>query len=125
MQQNTILVVDDSPTDMHVTCNALESHGFRTIGVSSAEDVMFVIEEQQPAAIIMDVVMPGTNGFQATRKINRNPGTADIPVIILSSKSKESDKVWGMRQGAAGYIVKPFVPDELVRKVREVLGSRT
>ena len=118
MAIETVLVVDDSATDTHIICNALNAAGYRTLSVGSAEDALAVAKDEKPNAILMDVVMPGTNGFQATRQLNNDPETADIPVIIVSSKSKASDKVWGLRQGAVGYITKPFSNDELIAKIR-------
>ncbi len=118
MPVQKILVVEDSATDSHLICNTLSAAGFDTLSVGNAEEALSVAKAEQPEAILMDVVMPGTNGFQATRMLNTDPQTADIPVIILSSKSKASDKVWGMRQGAVDYIVKPFDKQELIEKLK-------
>ncbi|MEM7196496.1 MAG: response regulator [Pseudomonadota bacterium] len=120
MAIDTVLVVDDSATDTHLICSALNSAGYRTLSVGSAEDAISVAKDEQPNAILMDVVMPGTNGFQATRLLRNDPETADIPVIIVSSKDKASDKVWGLRQGAVGYITKPFSSEELLEKLRDL-----
>ena len=116
----TVLVVDDSPTDTHLICNALMSAGYSTLTVGTAEEAIQVAKDEKPNAILMDVVMPGQNGFQATRKLHNDPDTANIPIIIVSSKNKASDKVWGMRQGAVGYITKPFSQTELLDKLREI-----
>jgi len=123
MAVETVLVVDDSATDTHIICNALNSAGFSTLTVGSAEDAIALAKEERPQAILMDVVMPGTNGFQATRQLHNDPETADIPIIIVSSKGKASDKVWGLRQGAVGYITKPFSDEELVGKIRDLASS--
>ncbi len=120
MVDETILVVDDSATDSHVICTALAAAGYNTLAVGSAEDAINLAREEKPHAILMDVVMPGTNGFQATRLLHNDPDTSDIPIIIVSSKNKASDKVWGLRQGAVGYITKPFTDDELVEKLRDL-----
>jgi twitching motility two-component system response regulator PilH len=120
MAVDTVLVVDDSATDSYLICNTLASAGFNTLLAGSAEEAISVARTERPQAILMDVVMPGTNGFQATRIIHNDPDTADIPVIIVSSKSKASDKVWGLRQGAVGYITKPFKHDELIEKLRDI-----
>jgi len=117
---DTVLVVDDSATDSHLICNALTAAGFNTLSVGNAEEALSVAKAERPQAILMDVVMPGTNGFQATRMLHNDPETADIPVIILSSKNKASDKVWGLRQGAVGYITKPFDNQELINKLRDL-----
>lgn len=120
MTVDTVLVVDDSATDSHLICNALTAAGFNTLSVGNAEEALSVAKAERPQAILMDVVMPGTNGFQATRMLHNDPETADIPVIILSSKNKASDKVWGLRQGAVGYITKPFDNQELINKLRDL-----
>lgn len=123
MSVNKILVVDDSATDTHLICNALSAAGYKPISVGNAEQALDVARAEHPHAILMDVVMPGTNGFQATRMLHRHPDTADIPIIILSSKSKASDKVWGLRQGAVGYITKPFSNKELIEKLRDLIAD--
>ncbi len=123
MAVETVLVVDDSATDSHLICNVLSAAGYNTLSVGSAEDAINLAKEERPHAILMDVVMPGTNGFQATRQLHNDPETADIPIIIISSKNKPSDKVWGLRQGAVGYITKPFSDDELVEKIRDLSDS--
>ena len=117
---DTVLVVDDSPTDTHVICNALIAAGYNTLTVGTAEEAILVAKEEHPNVILMDVVMPGQNGFQATRKLHNDPETADIPIIIVSSKSKSSDKVWGLRQGAVGYLTKPVSTTELLDKLKEI-----
>ena len=123
MVVETVLVVDDSATDTHIICNALNSAGYNTLTVGSAEDAIALAKEERPQAILMDVVMPGTNGFQATRLLHNDPETSDIPIIIVSSKGKPSDKVWGLRQGAVGYITKPFSDEELIGKIRDLSSA--
>lgn len=123
MAEETVLVVDDSATDSHIICNALSVAGYNTLAVGSAKDAINLAKEERPYAILMDVVMPGTNGFQATRLLHNDPLTADIPIIIISSKNKPSDKVWGLRQGAVGYITKPFSDEELIEKIRDLTIS--
>lgn len=120
MTVSTVLVVDDSATDSHLICNTLSAAGFQTLSVGNAEEALTVAKKERPNVILMDVVMPGTNGFQATRMLHSDPETADIPIIIVSSKSKASDKVWGLRQGAVGYITKPFSNQELIAKLRDL-----
>ena len=116
-----VLVVDDSPTEQHIFCEMLEKHGFDTIVASDGEEAIAAAEQAQPQAIVMDVVMPGMNGFQATRKLTRSPTTRSIPVVIVSTKGQETDRIWGLRQGAADYLVKPVESDQLVSAVRSVL----
>ena len=84
-----ILIVDDSPTEQHVFCKALERHGYDTVVANDGEEALATAEQVQPDAIVMDVVMPGMNGFQATRKLSRNPVTSSIPVVMVSTKDKE------------------------------------
>ena len=124
MADETVLVVDDSATDSHIICNALAAAGYNTLAVGSAEDAISMAKEEKPHAILMDVVMPGTNGFQATRQLHNDPETSDIPIIIVSSKSKPSDKVWGLRQGAVGYITKPFTNAELIEKIKDLTANQ-
>ncbi len=117
-----VLIVDDSPTEQHVFCKILERHGYDTVVASDGEEAIATAEQVQPEVIVMDVVMPGMNGFQATRRLSRNPATAKIPVVIVSAKSQETDRIWGLRQGASQYLVKPVEADELVAAVEAVLG---
>jgi len=117
-----ILIVDDSPTDAYLVKNMLEGQGYQTTEASNGEEGIQKAKEIQPNLIIMDVVMPGLNGFQATRKITKSPDTSDIPVIIVSSKNMESDRAWGIMQGAKEFLVKPVKQDELLETVKKWLG---
>ncbi len=117
-----VLIVDDSPTEQHVFCEMLEKDGFDTIVASDGIEAIETAERVQPQVIVMDVVMPGMNGFQATRKLAKSPATQSIPVVIVSTKGLETDRIWGLRQGAAEYLVKPVGSDELLSAVRSVLG---
>lgn len=118
MAINKVLVVDDSPTDAHVVTGILEKNGFTVISASSGEEGVEVAKSQQPDLILMDVVMPGMSGFEATRAISKDPSTSHIPVIICSSKGQETDKAWGMRQGARDYLIKPVGEAELMGKLK-------
>ena len=112
-----ILVVDDSATERHILGEILGKQGFE---VSYAEDGEKGVEQSKatkPDLIIMDVVMPGMNGFQATRAISKDPETQNIPIIICTTKDQETDKVWGVRQGAKDYVVKPIDAAELLGKI--------
>lgn len=109
-----ILVVDDSPTEMFQFKELLEKLGHEVITADNGLDGVKMAVDEQPDVVLMDIVMPDMNGFQATRQIARGPETKHIPVIIVSSKNQETDKVWGQRQGAAGYITKPVNTQELV-----------
>ncbi|MBM3115889.1 response regulator [Jeongeupia naejangsanensis] len=112
-----ILIVDDSPTERHFLGELLTKNGFTIVTAESGEDAVARVKELMPDLILMDVVMPGMNGFQATRTITRDTETSHIPVIMCTSKNQETDKVWGKRQGAAEYVVKPVDPQELLSKI--------
>jgi twitching motility two-component system response regulator PilH len=116
-----IMIVDDSPTEVHVMKTALEKHGFQTMSAADGTECLTLVKEVQPDLIFMDVVMPGLNGFQATRTLSRDPKTKSIPVVMVTTKDQESDRIWGMRQGAVDYLVKPVDASDLVRKANEVL----
>ncbi len=117
-----IMIVDDSPTDVHVMRTVLEKHGYEIVSAADGSECIDLVREKRPDLILMDVVMPGLNGFQATRSLSRDPQTSSIPVIMVTTKSQETDRVWGMRQGAIDYLVKPVAESELVAKTKEVLG---
>ena len=106
-----ILLVDDSKTELHHLSELLGKRGFEVRTAENGEDAMKRLGEETPDLILMDVVMPGQNGFQLTRAITRDPRFSKVPVIMCTSKNQETDKVWGMRQGAKDYIVKPVDPD--------------
>lgn len=112
-----ILIVDDSPTERHVLQDMLTKAGYEVLASDNGEDAIAKARSSKPDLILMDVVMPGLNGFQATRAISRDPETRSIPVIMCTSKSQETDKIWGLRQGARDYLVKPVIRDELLAKI--------
>jgi twitching motility two-component system response regulator PilH len=116
------MIVDDSPTEVHVMKTVLEKHGFETMSASDGTECLALARQARPDLIFMDVVMPGLNGFQATRNLSRDPATKSIPVVMVTTKNQESDRVWGMRQGAVDYLVKPIDPSDLVAKANELLG---
>ena len=113
-----ILLVDDSKTELHVLTELLTKRGYQVRAAENGEDAFKRLAEERPDLVIMDVVMPGQNGFQLTRAITRDPAYSDIPVIICSSKNQETDRVWGMRQGAKDYVVKPVNPEQLLAKIK-------
>ncbi len=117
-----ILIIDDSPTEVHVFRNMLLNHNIEVSVANNGEEGIEKAIEIKPDCILMDVVMPGKNGFQATRDLSRNPATSAIPVIIITTKDQETDKIWGMRQGARDYIVKPAVEKDLIERINKVLG---
>jgi twitching motility two-component system response regulator PilH len=121
MAIHKVLVVDDSKTEIMFMTDLLVKHGFSVRSAENAEDAFRKLAEEKPDLILMDVVMPGQNGFQLTRAISRDPQFADVPIIMCTSKNQETDRVWGMRQGARDYITKPVDAAELMAKIR-VLG---
>ena len=113
-----ILLVDDSKTELHYLTDLLVKRGYAVRTAENGEEAMRRLGEEKPDLILMDVVMPGQNGFQLTRAITRDPLYADVPIIMCTSKNQETDRVWGMRQGARDYITKPVDSDELMAKIK-------
>jgi twitching motility two-component system response regulator PilH len=101
----------------------LEKAGFNTLVADSGEEGLKVARLERPDCILMDVVMPGMNGFQATRQLTKDPMTASIPVIMITTKVQETDKIWGMRQGAVEYLVKPIADKDLVAMINKVMAD--
>jgi twitching motility two-component system response regulator PilH len=118
MAIENVLIVDDSKTELMFLTELLERNGMKTRCAQGADEAMKRLAEEKPDLILMDVVMPGQSGFQLTRIISRTPEYAGIPIIMCTSKSLETDRVWGMRQGARDYITKPVDEAELLGKIR-------
>jgi twitching motility two-component system response regulator PilH len=118
MAIKNVLVVDDSPTDSHLLSEILKKNGYTVTTASSGEEGIAKAKSVKPDLILMDIVMPGMSGFEATRAITRDPDTAGIPVIICSTKGQETDKAWGLRQGAKDYLVKPINEKLLMEKIK-------
>ena len=118
MAIKNILLVDDSKTELHFLSDLLGKRGYSVRTAENGEEAMRRLGEEKPDLILMDVVMPGQNGFQLTRAITRDPRFVNVPVIMCTSKNQETDKVWGMRQGARDYVVKPVNADELIAKIK-------
>jgi twitching motility two-component system response regulator PilH len=118
----SILIVDDSPTEIHVLKTMLEKGGHNVISADNAEDGISSAKSNKPDVVLMDVVMPGMNGFQATRALTKDPETQSIPVIIVTTKDQETDRVWGLRQGAKDYVTKPVDEQDLLNKISAVIG---
>lgn len=116
-----ILIIDDSPTETFRFKEILTKHGFDTLEAVNGEDGVTLAKSAQPDLILMDVVMPGVNGFQATRQITRDPATKHIPVIIVSTKDQATDRLWGKRQGAKDYLVKPVDETKLIETIQSHL----
>lgn len=117
MPVKRVLVVDDSPTERFFLTDILRKQGYEVITAENGEQGVAVARAEMPDLVLMDVVMPGLNGFQATRQLSRDPLTSAIPVIMCTTKNQETDRIWGMRQGAVEYLVKPVNATELLSKI--------
>ncbi|MFK7897375.1 MAG: response regulator transcription factor [Myxococcota bacterium] len=117
----SILIVDDSPTELAVVHQSLESSGYALTNATSGEEALELISKVKPDLVVIDIILPGKNGFQVCRDLKAKPDTADIKVVLLSTKSQDSDKFWGEKQGADAYLTKPFDPDELRATVAELV----
>jgi twitching motility two-component system response regulator PilH len=118
MAINKILIVDDSPTERFFLTDILVKAGYTVTQAENGEQALAKVKLEMPELILMDVVMPGKNGYQITRAISKDPLTEKIPIIMCTTKGQETDKVWGMRQGARDYVVKPVSQEELLTKIR-------
>ena len=116
-----ILLIEDSPTDTAVLTQLLERNGHEVLASGSAEDGIEVCRREKPDLVLMDIILPGMNGFQATRALSRDADTKSIPVLIVSTKGMDTDKAWGLRRGAKDYIVKPPREDELIARINALL----
>ncbi len=117
----TILVVDDSPSELKLMQSALEGSGYQILTASDGDQALAQAEQHKPDLIVLDVVLPKKNGFQVCRQIKSAPGTKAIKVILVTSKNQESDRFWGMKQGADEYLIKPFQPKDLLASVQRHL----
>jgi twitching motility two-component system response regulator PilH len=120
MPVKKILVVDDSPTDRQYVIETLKGKGFQIVTAENGEDAITKAKSELPDLILMDVVMPGLNGYQATRQITRDDATKHIPVIMCTSKGADTDKIWGLRQGANDYLIKPIDAGQLLAKIAQL-----
>jgi len=118
MAIKSILVVDDSPTDLKYLSDILVKNGYKVTTAENAEEALSKVKQINPDLVLMDVVLPGQNGYQATRTLSKDEATKHIPVIMCTTKGQETDKLWGMRQGARDYIVKPASQDDLLAKIK-------
>lgn len=116
-----IMVVDDSPTERQFLTEMLGKSGYQVVAAESGEEAVAKSKSEMPDLILMDVIMPGLNGFQATRTIARDEATKHIPIIICTTKNQETDRIWGLRQGAKDYVMKPVDQAELLSKI-DALG---
>jgi len=118
-----ILIVDDSPTEMFKLTGMLEKHGHVVLKAENGADGVALARQEKPDAVLMDIVMPGLNGFQATRQLSKDPETNHIPVIMVTTKDQETDMVWAKRQGAKAYITKPVDEQKLILTLKNVLAD--
>jgi len=118
-----ILIIDDSPTDVRVFTTLLEKNGHRVTSAGNAEDGIAAAKRERPDLVLMDVIMPGMNGFQATRTLSRDTDTSAIPILIVTTKSMETDRVWGLRQGAKDFLTKPVAEQELLARIQKLLAA--
>lgn len=121
MPAETLLVVDDSPTELRLTAGPLARHGYTVVTAVDGEEALEKAVKLQPRVIVLDVVLPKKNGFQVCRQLKTSPETKDIKVLLVTSKSHDSDRYWGLKQGADGYLTKPFCDEDLVKNVAELL----
>ncbi|MGN6324195.1 MAG: twitching motility response regulator PilH [Dyella sp.] len=118
-----ILIVDDSPSQLLGIKRIVEKLGHETLTAEDGAQGVEVARKEKPALILMDVVMPNLNGFQATRTISKDPETAHIPIVLVTTKDQETDKVWGLRQGAKAYVTKPIKEEELIGVLKKLLPA--
>ena len=121
MPLQKILVVDDSPTERFFLANLLSKQGYTVVTAENGEEAIAKIRSERPSLVVMDVVMPGRSGFQVTRALTRDPETQAIPVILCTSKATETDRIWGLRQGARDYVIKPVNAEELLAKIADLV----
>jgi twitching motility two-component system response regulator PilH len=118
-----ILIVDDSPSQLMGIRRIVEKLGHEALTAEDGAAGVEAAKRELPDLILMDVVMPNLNGFQATRSITREPTTKHIPIVLVTTKDQDTDRVWGMRQGARAYITKPFSESELADMIQQMLGN--
>ena len=118
-----VLIVDDSPTETHKMSSILNKNGYEVLTAESGEEGVEIAKAELPDLVLMDIVMPGLNGFQATRLLSKESATSHIPVIIVTTKDQETDRVWGKRQGAKGYLTKPVDPKVLLQTIQDALAG--
>ncbi len=121
MPVRKILVVDDSPTERWFIADLLSRRGYAVVTAGSGVEALAKIRDERPSLVVMDVVMPGASGFQVVRTMTRDPETQAIPVILCTSKSAETDRIWGLRQGARDYVTKPVDAEELLAKIADLV----
>lgn len=117
----TVLVVDDEPDLVNLLRHNLRRAGFRVLVCGAGDEVLRLIPRERPDAIVLDVLLPGMDGFEVCGVLKKNPDTAEIPILMLTAKAEQTDKIAGLERGADDYMTKPFDPRELVLRVRALL----
>ncbi len=120
-----VLIIDDSPTELHQLSSILKKHGHTVLTADNGADGIALCREERPSAVLMDIIMPGLNGFQATRQLSKDPLTQHIPVVIVTTKGQDSDRTWGIRQGAMEYLTKPVNEHKLISVLDKILQKQT
>lgn len=121
MAKELILVVEDSPTNLKLLKELLEKNGYRAITAEDGEDALKKVAQHKPRLILLDIILPKKNGFQVCRQVKTSPDTHGIKIVMVSSKSEEADRFWGMKQGADAYIAKPIDEQDLLNTVAKLL----
>ena len=119
----TVLIVDDSPVQIFSLKKLIENWGHETLTAENGDQALQIARKEQPDVILMDIVMPGMSGFQATRNLSKDKTTHNIPVIFVSGKDEETDRIWGMRQGATAFITKPVDPEKLMTAISDAIAT--
>ena len=118
MAINKVLVVDDSDTELTNIKSIVGDTGCIVLSASSGVEAVEIAKREQPDIIFMDIIMPDMDGYEATRKLNNDPVTRDIPIVFVSSKSQKADKLWAQMQGGKGYVTKPYTPDKIISQLK-------
>ena len=116
-----VLIVEDSPTELHILTSIMEKHGFTVTVANNGLEAIDKVKTSHPDIILMDVVMPEMNGFKATRTLKKDDSSSHIPIIMVTTKAQETDRVWAMRQGVDAYLNKPVDEKELMKTVNELM----
>jgi two-component system, chemotaxis family, response regulator PixH len=117
----TVLVVEDTPSEMELMSHYLRAAGYRVIAAPTGKEGLDKAIALKPDVIVTDIVMPGISGFELCRKLKRTPETSEVPIVICSSKKQTIDQMWGMKQGAKAYLIKPYTKAELIDAIQSVL----
>ncbi len=121
MANEKILVVDDSPTDLKLAVAPLQRKGYVIVTAADGEEALTKAAQERPTLIVLDVILPKKNGYQVCRQLKNAPETKDVKVLMVTSKSNDSDRFWGMKQGADAYLTKPYTDEDLLASVKKLL----